>query len=245
MMIFYKLKAVLIFWRHFGFSQTLLYLFKKMTGARLISILCPSLGGDVWIRSGTSDFAVLVQMREEMGDLNLGDSPDLIIDGGCNIGLSVRYFHERFPNARIKGFEPDRGNYEIAARNNQHIPGIELFAQALWSRGCELRLKNPGALPWAYEFEKAEETVGGGIPAISLNEILQSEKEDLKILVKLDVEGAEKTLLTEEIQWISRVKWILVEIHGAIEDVIDLSVLPLGFTKGKVGEKVLYRRSRR
>ncbi len=237
--MFYKLKAVLLFYRYFGLLQLIQFVYQKLINKELLTIRSKALGGKVFIRRSSSDFSVLIQMIEEMNNFELETDPDLIIDGGANIGLSVRYFREKFSNAEIQGYEPDPGNYECAERNCQMLEGVTLLNQGLWSSRCHLTLKNPEALPWAYQFEKSERKKEGSIEAISLNDIFLEIQSDRTILVKLDVEGAEKELILSQNQWLKKVKWVLVEIHGPIE-LFDREMQKNGFSIKRYGEKQLY-----
>lgn len=241
-MISYKFKAVLQFWKHFGLIQTTLYLYRKFKGMTLISVRCQELGGLIWIRPSSSDFSVLIQIVEEMNEFNLKEIPDLIIDAGSNIGLSARYFEKKFCGVPIVGFEPDAGNFFVAKMNTSSRPFIHLENKGIWSHSCKLVLKNPSALPWAYEFQEIGKNGELGIPAVSINELLKEYSDKENILLKLDVEGAEKEILIKNNLWISHVQWIFVEIHGPIEESIDEAVLSKGFIKKKIGEKILYTR---
>ena len=48
---------------------------------------------------------------------NCDNSAPFIIDCGCNIGMSILYFKNHFPNAEILGFEPDETAYACLREN--------------------------------------------------------------------------------------------------------------------------------
>ncbi|NJO02692.1 MAG: FkbM family methyltransferase [Bacteroidia bacterium] len=57
-----------------------------------------------------------------------------IIDGGANIGLSVLYFKQLYPQAHVVAFEPDPSLFEIL-QNNIHsfdLQEVTLVRKALW-----------------------------------------------------------------------------------------------------------------
>lgn len=237
--MFYKLKALFLFHKYFGLFQLIQFIYQKLIKKELLIIYSKELGGEVFIRGSSSDFSVLIQMIEEMNNFNLEIDPDLIIDGGANIGLSVRYFREKYKNSMIQAYEPDLENYRCAQKNCQMLEKITLVNQGLWSSRCHLILKNPEALPWAYQFEKSEIKTKESIEAISLNDIFLDIQLGTPILVKLDVEGAEKELILNENQWLQKVKWVLVEIHGPV-DLFDQEMKKNGFSIKRYGEKQLY-----
>ena len=108
--------------------------------------------GPVWIREGTSDYAVFKQIfhTEEFNIstapqiawiraaydrmLAAGETP-LVIDCGANIGLSALYFAQHLPAARIIGVDPARDNVELARKNTQHNPLIEIIEAAVHDQG--------------------------------------------------------------------------------------------------------------
>ena len=49
-----------------------------------------------------------------------------VFDCGSNIGLSVRYFKYRLPNAKIVCFEPNEDTFLMLKKNTEKIEGVEL-----------------------------------------------------------------------------------------------------------------------
>ena len=93
-------------------------------------------GHDVFYRPGTSDPLVINQVLLRQGGkaeyyLPLALDPKVILDIGSNIGASVLYFHERFPSAKIYGFEPHPETFRILQANVDAIPSVEVFNYAL------------------------------------------------------------------------------------------------------------------
>ena len=71
--------------------------------------------------------------------LAAGETP-LVIDCGANIGLSALYFAQHLPAARIIGVDPARDNVELARKNTQHNPLIEIIEAAVHDQDIALEL---------------------------------------------------------------------------------------------------------
>ncbi len=79
--------------------------------------------------SHTSELEVMRQIF--LGDLYrlpAGFEPGVIFDLGSNIGLSLVYFHLRYPNAAIFGFEPDPASLEKLERNTRELGNVTVEA---------------------------------------------------------------------------------------------------------------------
>jgi FkbM family methyltransferase len=138
----------------------------------------------------------------------------LIFDCGANIGLSVIYFKELFPNARVVAFEPERTVFEYLKKNieNLRLPNIELHNKALWKSNTKIRFNNEGAdasrissLNESYVFESSYE-----VEAVRLSGYISEEID----LLKIDIEGAELEVLKEIENKLAFVKRIFIEYHS-------------------------------
>jgi FkbM family methyltransferase len=69
-------------------------------------------------------------------------SDPTILDCGSHIGLSVAWFKQRFPKARIVAFEPDPQNFRLLQTNVtlNGFTGVELLNVAVSSRKGTARL---------------------------------------------------------------------------------------------------------
>ena len=65
---------------------------------------------------------------------DLPSKPDVIVDLGANIGLSLALFSERYPEARIYGFEPAPDHFEILQLNIAARPNVKPFGLLLCHR---------------------------------------------------------------------------------------------------------------
>ena len=70
-----------------------------------------------------------------------------ILDGGANVGLSVAFFSEAYPNSEIVAFEPDPEIFAVLERNVRRwdLNGVTLVARALWTSETTLSFLPEGS----------------------------------------------------------------------------------------------------
>ena len=148
----------------------------------------------------------------------------IIIDGGANIGMSVVYFKQQFPQARIIAFEPDGSLFEILERNVAKCTdgeGIELIRAAVWdSNRDEIPFMIEGNLSGrATSIDPALNQTT--VPSIDLCDFLSEPVG----LLKLDIEGAELTVLKRCEEKLQNVDFMFVEYHSFENQPQELSQL--------------------
>jgi FkbM family methyltransferase len=172
-------------------------------------------GRALWMRPQTADGYVIREAFWSRDSLPPdGFQPKSILDVGANVGATMAFLSARFPEASIAGVEPHPANAEMCRRNTNH-PVIEAAA---WTEN--------GTVTLSGEQDTAKLGEGGvEVPAVPLAELMPVD------YLKLDVEGAERELLTRNTGWAGRVRCINVEVHEpytAAECTRDLQAL--GYT---------------
>lgn len=71
----------------------------------------------------------------------------IIYDCGSNIGTSVLFFKEYFPNAKIKAFEAEPKIFSILKQNieSNKIDNVELISKAVWITNDGIEINSEGA----------------------------------------------------------------------------------------------------
>jgi FkbM family methyltransferase len=181
-------------------------------------------GQDVFYRSGTRDPFALYQVLGRGGKkaeyyVPPALKPKVILDIGSNIGSSIIYFHQQFPEAKIFGFEPHPDTFRVLQKNVGHLPGVTIFNCALGATRQRIiarsdqvhfgrfnilgRFKDHGfpASPIECEVQRLDEVLREiGIAQIDL--------------IKIDCEGAEADVfstLSDEI--LNQCQWVVGELH--------------------------------
>ena len=156
------------------------------------------------------------------------DPEPVIIDCGANIGVSVLEWKSRWPMSRIICFEPDPSAFELLSLNVERndIPGVRCIQSAVASfdgttqlfgetgRGSDAR-GNSILAEWGSRDESDEITVG----CQRLSPFLAAEPVSF---LKMDIEGAEESVLAESSDYLRQVDALYVEVHET-DDLADLN----------------------
>lgn len=139
-----------------------------------------------------------------------------IIDCGSNIGLSVCYFREQYPEATILAIEADPAIADILKENSDRNNwNIQLIAKAAWIHDNGVSFSNEGS-----DSGSVNENSSTKIPSVRLKNVL-AEHEQIDFL-KIDIEGAESTVFPDCVEELHRVKNIFLEYHGTYKQTQDL-----------------------
>ena len=139
----------------------------------------------------------------------------LIIDLGSNIGLSIMYFREHYPNAKIFVYEADPGIYNILEKNlqNQGIldDKIILRNKAIWIHDESIYFKGDGAD--AGRITGSEQgTDSEKIATERLKDVL--DEVDHVDFLKMDIEGAEVKVLQDCADELLKINQMFIEYHS-------------------------------
>ncbi len=190
----------------------------KSTRGTWHEVRVPSLGHPIFLRAGTSDVLVFIQIFIDGElDFSMPEEPSSIVDAGANIGLASLYFAQRFPKAKIVALEVDQSNFELLTKNTKGYANITCVRKALWSRQAQLNILNPTDEPWAFRVGEVARADGTSIAALGVDDLVGQFDGKRIDLLKVDIEGAEKEVFQNGMgTWIDRIGVIAVELHDNI-----------------------------
>lgn len=141
--------------------------------------------------------------------------PQTVLDLGSNIGLTVTHYAHMWPTAIIVGYEMDKDNCEIA-QTNTYRPIINCAVaphRRVYSYDTSVSEQ-------AYSISTKIEGEPYIIPAVTLDDAINQVSDELGMVdfVKMDIEGAERDILSTDGAWSHRIRNLLVECHGKDED---------------------------
>jgi FkbM family methyltransferase len=139
----------------------------------------------------------------------------LIVDAGANIGASAIYFSAGFPKGLVVAVEPARENYALLVENVSGLKVTSVLGALASSPGLATVI-DPGLGQWAYRTKAigANDRLSNTVPQITINQIYESLYSNyFPLIVKIDIEGAEKDLFSENTEWVDRTPLIVVELH--------------------------------
>ena len=150
----------------------------------------------------------------------------VIIDCGSNIGLSILYFKQIFPNSKIFGFEADINNFNILKQNieTNGCTQVQIFNKAVWINDHGVSFNNAGTESSRILIDNENKQTANIVPSIDLNNFLQEfEKIDF---LKVDVEGAEYEIFKHiQPQQLAKVDNLFLEYHGKSFETYKLNTI--------------------
>lgn len=209
----------------------------------------------VWLRQGSSDSFVFKQIfvhREYECLRHLADG-GLVIDCGANVGYSSVYLLSVFPKCRVVAVEPDEGNFSMLQRNVEAFgERVRCVRAGVWSQCAPLAISQDKYRDGA-EWTKQVRVCGPGEVAefngVDINALLAESGQDRISLLKMDIEGAEAVVFSENYEgWLTKVDTIAIELHndsifGDGEKVFYSAIEGRNVQLAKSGELVICRLS--
>jgi len=136
-----------------------------------------------------------------------------IFDCGANVGLASLFFKRAYPAARVTAIEADPTLFAMLRTNLRanRAADVETIHAALWISNGTLAFQCEGSdsgmigtLPGAIDGRSAT------VPSLRLRDLLEREACDL---LKLDIEGAEDTVLEDCEPVLHRVAAMVMDLH--------------------------------
>ena len=211
-------------------------------GIRIDSLRYP-----VWLRPNTSDVTTFKHIFVH-GDykFDINPEPQTIIDAGANIGLASVYFTNKYPQARIIAIELAPSNFEQLLKNTGNYANIKAVNAGLWHRNETLKFKEEGVSPWGYKVENEIEEECISVPGITMDEIIEKHNINLIDILKVDIEGAEVELFSQNFEnWLPNVRCLVIETHDRSREESTKTVVNAlsryNFSsRGQVGENLVF-----
>ena len=146
-----------------------------------------------------------IEIFSPSGDMEITS----IVDLGANIGTESKLY----PKARIIAVEAEKRNFELLKRNLKDCPCAQAFHTAVWKNNAFLKLisgSTDNSQSWSLiEVDREDDS---DMIGMTFSEIINQADVKHIDLLKVDIEGAEKELFSENCsEWIDIVKCIVME----------------------------------
>lgn len=135
----------------------------------------------------------------------------LILDLGANIGASALWFFAKNAGARIVAVEPEPNNFQLLERN---CDGLEIMTvqAAIGAHAGTAFLDDPGLSDWGFRV-----AAKGQVPVrvVTVPDLLldSATGEFTPYICKIDIEGGEADLFSENYSWIDQFPLVIIEFH--------------------------------
>ena len=192
------------------------------------SVTLRNLAHPILVRPGTQDAHTIINnvIRKEYDQVEVVPSPKWMIDAGAYIGDTSAYFLSRYPDLKTIALEPNPTAHKIAAQNLAPY-GDRAF---LLQKGLYI---SDGIAFFSGDNTGASITAQGiEIDCTTILSLLQQYSIPRLDILKMDIEGAEEAIFNSNPEiWLSRVKLLIIEIHGSqIEPLITRVLTENGFS---------------
>jgi FkbM family methyltransferase len=183
--------------------------------------------GSIEVRPQDSDLFVLSQIfgwaEYDIGDhrrnllikhmkavLDRGNQP-IIVDAGSNVGYSALYFAEMYPDAVVLAVEPSIDAFQQTRRNCAINKRIKPVHAALWLHDGGVEILGTTSSSWSNRVQDADGP--NRVASMRLEQLLTLVPQAELVLLKLDIEGAEREVCQTSANIIRDTPCILVEPH--------------------------------
>lgn len=230
--------------RLLGLTQAFRFVTRRLRGSQeIIALRIRGVSTPLFCRVSGSDIFVLWQVFGKRHlETTLQEPPQLIIDGGANVGYSSIYFANKYPGAQIVAVEPDPENSALFRKNCSAYPNIQLIQGALWTSDSDLVVENPTAESWAFRVVEVPSPTDRSFKGFTVADVLMRSGKQHIDLLKLDIEGSEEQLFSSGYDnWIGCVEDLMIELHGQrCRDAVLAATKDCGFTISQSGEYVVF-----
>lgn len=122
-------------------------------------------------------------------------------------------FPKKFPSAFIIAIEAEKENYSMLCSNTKNYDTIKPVHAGLWPTQALLEIKNADSAATGFMVEETSIENPLSFRAITVNDVMKTYNIPYIDILKIDIEGAEKELLSENNGWINKCKIIILELH--------------------------------
>src|SRR5262249_22479783 len=140
-----------------------------------------------------------------------GAEPKYIIDLGANIGMSSLWFAKRYSRAKVIAVEPSPDNARITRLNleTNAVNGEVIEAAIGPDDGTIFFNEGPES-----NVGRVSDKGGNPVKMVSMDTVLRALPSGSAVdVIKIDIEGSEARLLAKNLEWLDRVKSLVMEFH--------------------------------
>ncbi len=193
--------------------------FLQLLFKRTNRLVIPNLRHPLSLRQGTSDTLAFHQVfLYKEYEIQYGETPRFIIDGGANIGLFTVMIKNRFPHAKVICIEPDKDNFQQLEKNVNSYDNVYCENSGLWNNEAKLKVWDKFDIgKWAMVVEENEHE--WNVSAVCIGTLMKKYDIDFIDILKLDIESSEKELFTANYDaWLPKTKMIIIELHDTMKE---------------------------
>lgn len=201
-----------------------IYIFTKIKIEKVIKIKLKK--KTLYMRTNSSDFSVICSsfIKDEFSPaekLYPKNFSGLIVDAGGYIGTAAIKLSEFFPRSKVISLEPSNENFKLLKKNTEKYKNIISINAALVDKKykkIKLLDRNTGKCGFTIIRDPADcekTNYIQEITSITIYEIQKKFRKKINIL-KMDIEGSEKSILDNNKNILENIDVVIVELHDRI-----------------------------
>jgi len=141
-----------------------------------------------------------------------------IVDLGAHIGAFSVWAAQKFSPKKIVSVEMEKNNLEMLRRNvsaNSFSNKIKIVSKAIYSQNSKMKLKKHPFDPGSHKLDDSARSHLEDVKTISLARLIKENRIEKIDFLKVDIEGAEKYILTNQNKDIfkHKVRIAIIETH--------------------------------
>lgn len=150
--------------------------------------------------------------KQEIYKFNSHRVNPFIIDCGANLGMSVIYFKELYPEASLIAFEPDGNIFSFLQKNIKSFgyEDVELINAAVWESEGWVPFLAEGGAGGRIDNNESNKSLGL-VRTVRLKDLIEKQKVDF---LKIDIEGAEYKVIKDCKDVLANIDFLFVEYHS-------------------------------
>jgi FkbM family methyltransferase len=134
----------------------------------------------------------------------------IIIDAGANIGAAAIWFAKVFPQAFVLAIEPEPHNADLCRRNVASVERITVIEAALGATPGHSSISKSAGQSWSFQTFRSHQ---GTIPTVTIAELVKSIPNGRLFAAKIDIEGSESDVFSQNTEWLDDVTFLFLEPH--------------------------------
>ena len=138
---------------------------------------------------------------------------NLILDLGANIGVAAKYFSVIYPGSKIVSVEAASTNLNLLHENSSTSMNSVVVHAAVGPNDDSVSIFDPGIGNNAFRTFGSREEVIEVVSGVSINSLMSTYGDLEPFIVKIDIEGSEHALFSNNTEWVDKFKVVIVEIH--------------------------------
>lgn len=149
-----------------------------------------------------------------------------IVDLGAHVGMASLFFLRQNPSAIVYSIEPEKDNYDLLLKNlNTEVINKRAYPLKLAISNYEGKVKiSKGQHHYNNRISSVGEE-GESVDTLSLNVLIRQLGLKTIDLLKIDIEGAERLLFSDKLEWMQYVNRMIIETHSATDKEVCLHAL--------------------